>query len=108
MTYEEYWEKEPKLVKAYRDAEKLKLESKNAFEWLQGRYFFDALSIALSNFSAGLANKQAKNTYPEKPLRIFPMTEAEKEEEKRKKLEAYKAELIAWQTAFNNRNKEKK
>lgn len=98
----------PRLVKAYREAEKLKLESKNAFEWLQGRYFFDALSVALSNFSAGMANKVGKANYHEKPIRIFPMTEEEKEAERKKKLEAYRAELIAWQTAFNARKKEKK
>ena len=36
------------------------------------------------------------------------MTEEEKEAERKKKLEAYRAELIAWQTAFNARKKEKK
>lgn len=34
------------------------------------------------------------------------MTEEEKEEDKKRKLEAYKAYLTAWQTAFNNKHKE--
>lgn len=106
MTYEDYWERSPRLVKAYRDAERIKIENKNTFEWLQGKYFYDALCVALSNFSSGLAGKMGKANYPEKPHRITPMTEEEKEEEKKRKLEAYKAELLAWQTAFNNRKKE--
>lgn len=107
MSYEDYWEREPKLVKAYREAEKIRIENKNTFEWLEGKYFFDALCVALSNFSAGLAGKIGKANYPEKPYRLTPMTEEEKEAERQKKLEAYKAYLLSWQTAFNNKHKEK-
>lgn len=106
MTYEDYWEREPRLVKAYREAERIKIENQNTFEWLQGKYFFDALCVALSNFSAGLGGKQGKQNYPDKPHRITPMTEEEIEEDKKRKLEAYKAYLTAWQTAFNNKHKE--
>ena len=101
MTYEDYWEREPRLVKAYREAERIKIENQNSFEWLQGKYFFDALCVALFNsFSKSTAK------YPEKPYRVTPMTEEEIEEDKKKKLEAYKAYLTAWQTAFNNKHKE--
>lgn len=101
MTYEDYWEREPRLVKAYREAERIKIENQNTFEWLQGKYFFDALCVALSN-----SFSKSKAKYPEKPHRITPMTKEEIEEDKKRKLEAYKAELIAWQTAFNNKHKE--
>lgn len=101
MTYEDYWERSPRIVKAYREAERIKIENKNTFEWLQGKYFFDALCVALSNFSSGLAGKTSKANYPDKPHRITPMTEEEKMEENKKKLEAYKAYLLSWQTAFN-------
>ena len=101
MTYEDYWEREPRLVKAYREAERIKIENQNTFEWLQGKYFFDALCVALSNFFS-----KSKNNYPDKPHRITPMTEEEIEEDKKRKLEAYKAYLTAWQTAFNNKHKE--
>lgn len=106
MTYEDYWERSPRLVKFYRQAEKINIENRNTFEWLQGKYFFDALCVALSNFSSGLAGKTSKAKYPDKPQRITPLTEEEERAEKEKKLEAYKAELLAWQTAFNARHKE--
>ena len=70
MTYEDYWEREPRLVKAYREAERIKIENQNTFEWLQGKYFFDALCVALNN-----SFSKRKLDYPEKPHRITPMTE---------------------------------
>lgn len=106
MTYEDFWLRSPSLVKAYRKAERLKIDNDNTFEWLQGKYFFDAISVALANFSAGMANKVAKNKYTEKPYRIFPMTEEEIEADKKRKLEAYRAELQAYASAFNARKKE--
>ena len=76
MTYEQYWELSPHLAVAYRQAYRLKREADNEQAWLQGLYVFDAFAVCLANaFSKRGAKKQ---TYIEKPIDIFPLTEREK------------------------------
>lgn len=43
MTEEQYWDKDCRLVVAYRKAEELRTDRKNHEMWLQGAYFYDAL-----------------------------------------------------------------
>ena len=76
MTPTQYWEESPYLAVAYRKAYRLKREAENEQAWLQGLYVFDAFAVCLANvFSKRGAKKQ---TYIEKPIDIFPITEREK------------------------------
>jgi hypothetical protein len=76
MTYEQYWESSPRLAVAYRKAYRIKREIENEQAWIQGLYVFDAFAVCLSNaFSKRGAKKQ---TYIEKPIDIFPISEQEK------------------------------
>lgn len=43
MTERQYWDGDCMLTRAYRKAEKLRLEQKNQELWLQGMYFYEAL-----------------------------------------------------------------
>lgn len=43
MTEEQYWDKDCRLVVAYRKAEELRTDRKNHEMWIQGAYFYDAL-----------------------------------------------------------------
>ena len=84
MTYEQYWEGNPILVRYYHDAHLLKIEQKNQELWLQGLYFFYAISPALYN-SNPLGSKTRKlQKYIEEPIRITPLTEEERKEKERK------------------------
>lgn len=38
--------------------------------WLQGGYFYDGLSAALSNFGAGLSGKHGQGKYTDEPYHI--------------------------------------
>ena len=79
MTLHEYWHESPHLVKYYRQAHKLKMEEQNQIAWIQGLYFKAALDSTLRTM---FKRKGAKNVpYLDKPLEIFPKTEAEKEKE---------------------------
>lgn len=78
MTEEQYWDKSPYLAVAYREAYKLRRKAENEQAWLQGMYFFDAVSVAVGN---AMAKKGAKRlTYLERPIDIFPLTEREKKQ----------------------------
>ena len=78
MTEEQFWDKSPQLAVAYREAYKLRRKLENEQAWLQGMYFFNAVSVAVGN---AMAKKGAKRlTYLERPIDIFPLTEREKKQ----------------------------
>jgi hypothetical protein len=77
MTYEQYWDMSPYLVIAYRKAYKLKRGIANEQAWLQGLYVYDAFAVCMANAFAKRGAK--KENYLEKPVDIFPLTDAEKE-----------------------------
>lgn len=77
MAYEQYWDMSPYLVIAYRKAYKLKREIANEQAWLQGLYVYDAFAVCMANAFAKRGAK--KENYLEKPVDIFPLTDAEKE-----------------------------
>ena len=76
MSYAEYWDGDPHLAVAYRKAYKLKRQYDNQMEWLQGLYFYNAISVCLENAFKNKGSSRAN--YIEKPIDIFPLTEQEK------------------------------
>lgn len=70
--------------------------------WLQGRYFLEAMMVALSHFGSGMSGKKSKAEYLTRPL----MEEAEEqnkplsEEELQKQRELFVARLEAMKTNF--------
>ena len=95
MSYEQYWDESPYLAVAFRKAFRLKRQLDNEQAWLQGVYFYEAISVCMSNaFSKSSSKKQ---NYFEKPLDIFPLTEREKkikEAQENAKMEAAMKEMI--------------
>ena len=102
MTYEQYWEQSPYLVVAYRKAYRLRREADNEQAWLQGLYVFDAFAVCLANAFAKRGAK--KQTYIEKPLDIYPISEAEK---KRREQEEFKKMDAALQAIRNKQQRDK-
>lgn len=80
MTYEEYWERDPYLIKDYVKAHELKNEQKNQEMWLNGFYTLEALSVVLNN--AFKKSGSAAVSYPDKP---YPITTAQLQAEKERK-----------------------
>lgn len=74
MTYEQFWYGDPYMVSAYRDAYILKRRIENENAWIQGAYFFQAMSIALNN-----AFSKSPKSYVKQPLDLFPKTKAEQD-----------------------------
>lgn len=67
MSIHEFWEEDPNLFWAYRFSYinniKQQKEYDNANAWLQGAYFYEAISAALSN-----AFSKNKTPYRDKPF----------------------------------------
>lgn len=86
MSYDEYWNGDCRLVRCYREAHELKREAKNQELHLQGLYIYEAFSVVMGQFAAGLAGKKpdASVKYPDTP---HPITEREKQAEKARSIE---------------------
>ena len=103
MSYEQYWDAPPHLAVAYRKAFKLKRELENEQAWLNGLYVYDAFAVCMANvFSKRGAKKQE---YLERPVDIFPLTEAEK---KRREQEEYAKMQKAMESMVRKQKREKK
>ena len=87
MTYEQFWYGDPWMVRAYSEAYLLKRKIENENMWILGAYVANAVSVAIHN---NFDKKKVK--YLEKPLELFPKTEAEKQAEIREE----KRKLIEW------------
>lgn len=87
MTYEQYWYGDPWMTRAYAQAYLLKRKIENENAWILGAYMANAFGTVIAN-----AFGKKKTDYLEKPLNIFPKTEAEKKAEIREE----KRKLITW------------
>lgn len=110
MSHDQYWDDNPWLTEIFRKAHNLRIESRNQELWLQGLYIHNAFGVVMSNFGRGLSGKKGSNKtdkYIESPIRITPLTDAEKkqkEKEERKKIIAHFTKL---QKQFERREKQK-
>lgn len=93
MSYEQYWDGPPAIATAYRKAYRLKREAENEQAWLQGLYNYDAFAVTLANAFRSKGAKRQK--YMEKPIDIFPLTEAEKQRREREEMKKMEAAMKA-------------
>ena len=91
VPYDEFWHGDYTKLKYYEQAYKIEVKLKNQDLWLQGMYFYDAVSTALHNVFAG-RGKPPKN-YTDKPYRLFELSEEEKEQEKKEMVKKFRDQL---------------
>lgn len=85
MTEEQYWDRDCRLVISYRKAEELRTSRKNQEMWLQGAYFYEALSC-VSPLLHAFAKKGTKPVpYMAEPFAITEKQAEYQQEEKDKK-----------------------
>jgi hypothetical protein len=108
MTYEQYWDEDCLLVKYYRKAHQMKQRRRNQELWLQGAYFYEALTDVAPVLHA-FAKKGTKATpYVAEP---FALTNKEVRERKKReeklRYDEQKAKLAAWAAKTNMQMAEK-
>ena len=86
MTYEQYWNDRPELVKSYRKAHEIKLSRKNEELWLQGAYIREAIYSSVGNMMSKKTIEYPKEPYPITKHQL----EMKREEERRRKFERMK------------------
>lgn len=93
MTYEQFWEGDPSLVKYYRKADEIRNERRNQELWLQGMYIYEAI-CDVSPILNPLAKRGTKpHPYSTRP---YPLNEKQREREleAKEKAEARKGKLF--------------
>lgn len=82
MPYNEFWHGDPWLAASYRKAYVERRKAENTRDWLQGAYFYNAITAAMAN---AFRKKGAQPVnYLEEPFQIFPLTAEEKAEKQAK------------------------
>lgn len=99
MTYDQYWHGEPQLVKAYHEAQELKIERMNYEKWLQGLYVYQGIG-ALVPILNPFSKKKKADEYPKEPLIISERARKRKEIEKGNKTANF---LMAWAEAIKKK-----
>lgn len=87
MSANEYWHGEPRLALDYRKAYEIRTSLHNQEMWMQGLYFYKAVSSIASQILAKPGKPPEK--YPQYPI---PMTEIEQVAEYERK----KQETLKW------------
>lgn len=106
MSVKEFWEDNPDLFWAYRFSyytnQKYEQETMNFQLWLQGAYFFEAVSVALAN-SFG---KGKRLSYAQKPYILTKEDEEKDIQEQKEKLEKQIKNRISQVQAILGKNKD--
>lgn len=97
MSHGQFWDEDPKLVKAYRKADEIRKRRMNEELWLNGIYMGEALASTVGNMFS-----KEKYQYPSEPK---PITQAEVEErqerEAKARMERIKARFTARALSIN-------
>ena len=101
VSADEFWNGDPTLLKYYVETHRIAVEQQNERMWLQGVYFYEAISTAL----AQAFSKHSNAKYPEKPHRLTPLSEEEQELENKKKVEEFREQLMAIGKRFEAKHK---
>ncbi len=105
MSYDDFWNGDVSMVKAYRKANELRDKRKNEDLWLQGRYFYDALCAASPLYRFTMKKGMIKpEPYTKEP---YPITEAELRAKEEREAKAKEERLKAEFTAFVERMQKK-
>ena len=106
MTYDQYWNDDPTLVKYYRKADEIRKERRNEELWLQGMYVYEAI-CDVSPILHAFAKKGTKpQPYSEKPYAITEAQHKRAEEEKERiRMEKGKRVMEAVMASVNKRFK---
>ena len=99
MSYDLYWHGEPYLVKAYREAEEMRIDRMNYEKWLQGLYVYHGIG-ALQPIFNPFSKKHKAEEYIKEPIAITERARNQKALEEGNKTANF---LKAWVDALKEK-----
>ena len=104
MSPEQFWDGDVSAHKAYRAAEKLRMNDANQIAWLHGMYFYEALMDAAPAIKAFC--KQRAHPYRNEPYDIDAAEKKKREErEAKKRYMNIKDKVAVFAKAFNDKKR---
>lgn len=104
MTATEYWDGDCTLVRAYREAQKLRDEREDTIAWLHGRYIYDALRMVSPLFHDFVKGRPKEIPYVEKPY-MEMMKERKAQEDRERRKNAMLTKMLAFAERHNKQFK---
>ena len=80
MPSREYWEEDCWLVRAYREADRIRMQRANEQAWLQGAYIYDVMTRLYSIYNP-FSKRPKAQPYVEMPYDFSKKADREKEED---------------------------
>ena len=108
MTYEQFWEQDPELVKYYREAWKLKREMRNQDLWLQGAYIYEAILDASPVLHAFAKKGTKAIPYRDSPYEIYSKRTVKEEKTREEKNDNKAKAMMEMMMVSINKKFEKK
>ena len=103
MSYYDFWDGDPEIVKYYHEKYKIERDRKNKELWLQGLYIYEAILDSAPTLNPLSKDKKAI-PYRNAPI---PLTDQEREEreeeEKKRKMEEGIKAMMQLTNTFNKR-----
>ena len=103
MTYEQFWDGDPWMVRAYKKADEIKQERENQAAWLQGLYVYEAIAD-MAPILHPFSKAKKPHPYPSEPYElntsISKLRAKQKAEQDRKKNDQM---FIDYMNAWANR-----
>ena len=96
MSYDDFWYKDPHIIKYYLDAEKERVRRRNEEMWLQGFYVYQAIG-AFTEILPAFPKKGAKiRPYLQEPVSLSEAEQQAKAERKEaERIERIKQKMLA-------------
>lgn len=85
----------PRKLQPFIKADEIRMKRKNHELWLQGRYFYEAVSVAIS----GAMSRNNRSKYPDKPYEM----NLNNEENKQQNIDQAKAMFMAFAQGIKNK-----
>ncbi len=99
MTYEQYYDGEGSLAKAYREAYQMRVEDQNTMMWLQGMYVYHAISDFVQFYNPFVKNPKAAD-YMDMPI---PLSEDDKKNQNVERTRRAAEQMKLQVEAFNKK-----
>lgn len=100
----EFWDGDYTRLKYYVRQRNFAIERRNEEMWIQGMYFYEALSVVMAK-SFGKKGSANGIKYPEKPHRLTPLSPEEQEAENKRIVEEFRMRLDEAGRRFNEKKR---
>jgi len=108
MSYDQFWNGDSTIARAYRKAHELQTENQNFYLWLQGRYFYDAL-VCVAPIVRALSKAKKPIEYHDQPFQLNTTYSEVRQKQKEKANDTKAKQMMeAFATQFNKKFLEKK